>query len=262
LRPRLHIAAHTSEAEVGEAADAGGRKLGASIEFGPKDVRFTPQEFRKAARDAVDAKNARLSATLAALGSDAALKRDGENIEPTPYCMMLGQGHQHFLERLQDQLTSTSNAAEEIRNALFELWQYNDSGESFRWDPIEDRRYAHQFGNPSKQQNKLGTVGGANRLAAIGFGYLVCAPGNWGLTAIGVRRRRQEIEFFWPLPKVKTSLTSYLSLLGHPDLIDSKRCLALSAFGVVAIARARRIQSGKFFSVERAHLTMLSNEEA
>ena len=37
---------------------------------------------------------------------------------------------------------------------------------------MEDRRYAHQYGDPSEARNKIGTVTGANRLAAIGFSAL------------------------------------------------------------------------------------------
>lgn len=253
----LHVSASASETEIAAAADAGCRRLGAAIEFDRKDVKFSLADFRSVSQNALTGSKPSLAQALAALGSDGAAKRDGENIEPTPYCLMFGQGHQHFLERLQSYLTSAEDGSAAIQEALFRPWEYEDEGESFRWDPIEDRRYAHQFGNPSESQNKLGTVAGANRLAALGFTYLSCAPRTHGLAALGATGRRQEQEFCWPLPKIPTSWAGYVALLGHPDLGDPERSRLLAPLGVTAVARARRIQSGKFLSVERARLNML-----
>jgi hypothetical protein len=120
---------------------------------------------------------------------------------------MFGQGHQHFLGRLARLAArdDPSNIAD-LSKALFKPWRYEDHTDGSRWDPIEDRRYAHQFGNPSDGKNQIGTVTGANRLAAIGFAALTSVPGAAGLTTVGITGRRGERDICWPLPKFPTSL--------------------------------------------------------
>ena len=194
---------------------------------------------------------------LAALASDGVTRRDG-TVEPTAFCAMFGQGHQHFLARLtavaKREDPGNSN---DLTRALFEEWRYDDQSESFRWDPIEDRRYAHQFGDPSDSKNKIGTVAGANRLAVIGFGALVSAPTTSGLATVGVAGTRRERDICWPLVSVPTSLAGHLALLAHPDIGDERKSGALKAYGVGGVARARRYQVGKFFNFERARVQML-----
>jgi hypothetical protein len=85
----------------------------------------------------------------AALMSDVAGK-DG-HVESTPLCLIFGQGHQHFLDRLvavpraaappprgRGRKTVTLTAAETLHEALFEPWARRDPTPGFRWDPAED----------------------------------------------------------------------------------------------------------------------------
>src|SRR5262249_47710094 len=162
---------------------AGICELGRAYDFDRTDITYTPDEFRHFATERTnDRERARL---VAALGSDGALRRDGETIEPTPLCAMFGQGHQHFLSRLSGMAKRDHPANPfDLSRALFEPWRYEDDTDGFRWDPIEDRRYAHQYGDPSENRNKIGTVTGASRLAAIGFGLIASVPTAWGLATL------------------------------------------------------------------------------
>jgi hypothetical protein len=225
--------------------------------FDRGDITHKPDEFRQIARDAcTDLSRAKL---VAALGSDGSVRRDGDKIAATPLCAMFGQGHQHFLSRLAAlaRRDHPSNVAD-ISRAIFQPWRYEDETDGFRWDPMEDRRYAHQSGDPSDSRNKIGTVTGANRLAAIGFAALSCAPAATGLATVGVRGRRGEQDVCWPLPDVPTSYAGYLALLAHPELGTEEGLRTLGVYGVRAVAYSRRFQVGNFFNFERARVQNLS----
>ena len=159
----LRLAGGASVEEMVSAADAGIREIGRAYDFDRADITYKPEEFRHFAMSrANDRERSRL---VAALASDGAVRRDGETVEPTSLCAMFGQGHQHFLSRLSGMATRDHPAnALDLSRALFETWRYEDDTDGFRWDPIEDRRYAHQYGDPSENRNKIGAVTGANRL--------------------------------------------------------------------------------------------------
>jgi hypothetical protein len=133
--------------------------------------------------------------------------------------------------------------------------------DSFRWDPIEDRRYAYQYGDPSDDSNKIGTVPGADRLAAFGFALMTSAPAGGELTSLGIFRRDGNIIFCWPLVDVPTSLAGHLALLGHPALGDEARAKELAAYGVVAVARSDRygvrVAQAEYHNLTRARLQYL-----
>ncbi len=262
MSARLHLASSASEMDIAEAADGGATKLGKDVSFDESDLKFTRENFRSRAEAACDRPTR--SGVLAALGSDGALKRfgadAGNEIEPTPLCFILGQGHQHFLERLQSYSAGNACGPESIRKALFCEWRYDDKGKNFRWDPIEDRRYAYQSGDPSEQKNKIGSVPGANRLAAIGFPSLTSVPTSRGLATIGTTGRPREIDICWPLTWLPVSLSGLTALLAHPALTNASE--ALEPLGVAAIARARRIQVGKYFSIERARFVLFDRSSS
>jgi len=257
-RAVLHLASPVDAQSVIAQTDAAIRKLGRNYAFDEHDLKYTPAEFRVLARKA--RRNPQRARLVAALASDGALKRSSKDaqVAATPLCAMFGQGHQHFLSRLTGMATRHDAANQaDLARALFEPWRYEDDSDSFRWDPIEDRRYAHQFGNPSETRNKIGTVTGANRLAAIGFAVLASVPTASGLATLGVSGARRERDVCWPLVGVPTSLSGYLALLAHPWLGDDQKAAELAAYGVVAIARARRYQVDKYFNFERARLQFL-----
>ena len=110
--------------------------------------------------------------------------------EPTPLCLIFGQGHQHFLERLSVVPREASFSRGSCRNeqfisptaclteALFVPWARPDAMPSFRWDPHEDVRYALRAADPTTTATtKETTQHGANRLAAVGLTALTVVSG-------------------------------------------------------------------------------------
>src|SRR5262249_1727845 len=104
-RPKLILAHAVTPEEVTERAAKGIEVISASHDFGGrKDLNHSRDECR--ALLGREARAARLNARgradlLAALMSHAAIKDDKkETIDPTALCLLFGQGHQHFLQRL------------------------------------------------------------------------------------------------------------------------------------------------------------------
>lgn len=257
-RPRLCLTAAADREEVAGAADAGVLALGQAHAFvGRKNIDFSPEQFRAFAEPIARAASAtdRAAADLAAaLACEVNLRRDGNRVEGNALCAIYGQGHQNFLERLERLGRAQPEANEgalKIAQALFEPWRYADIAETFRWDPEEDRRYALGFADPSGK--KIRTVAGANRLATIAFPMFACTPSAHGLQTLAVRRARREIAVTWPIWTVPLALPSVRALLTHPALLDDTPAPEhLSAYGVGELMRARRIQTGKYFSFEPA----------
>lgn len=105
LRPRLFLARERSREDVSRRAAEGVETLVPVHDFGGrKDLTYPKPECRSLLQQ--DAKAARRERReradlLAALMSDAAVKdAKGEVVDPTPLCLLSGQGHQHFLARL------------------------------------------------------------------------------------------------------------------------------------------------------------------
>lgn len=101
VRPVLHVAQPVPEDSIVTAAGAGLAELADRHRFEPfKDLKLSPEDAAGKLRASRDD---RYAADLwAALVSDAATRdRDKkQEAEPTPLCLLFGQGHQHFLERL------------------------------------------------------------------------------------------------------------------------------------------------------------------
>ncbi len=271
LRPALRVPDGNDEAAIAEAAAEGLRTLSRQHDFGGlADLTFTPADaVRNLRRAAEAAGNDPYTADLwSALVSDAALARDGKKIEPTPLCLMFGQGHQHFLSRLaaipkqemppargSGRKKTNVSEADCLREALFAPWHRPDSTHSFRWDPHEDVRYALRARDPTDGKTKETTQHGANRLAAIGLSALTVVPrrrsSSVKLAILGGRREANgRFVFRWPIWREPTGFAGICALLGHPWL-DRRESRA--ALGVVEIRRAQRVLSGKFMNVTRAN---------
>ena len=218
LRPRLVLSKDVSRAEV---LDAAGRGCGALAEAHSfrvhKDIDYTGVEARRELGDAcrTSSQNGSLRMDmLTALMNDKAVKDDGK-VRATPFCTLFGQGHQHFLERLenvakgvppkdsQKELTERYlNSVDRLEEALFTRWDRKDRTQSFRWDPLEDRRYALRFEDPSSDKGM--TVHGANRLASVAIALLPAVPrkerGEVRLYAVGTSwNRGSGLRVCWPI---------------------------------------------------------------
>lgn len=272
LRPTLVLAAAQSTVAICEAAGQGAATLADHYNFPQSpddgarpqnDLNYTQQTARELLRCVVKSGDRGRAALWSALMCDVAAK-DGK-IEATPLCLLFGQGHQHFLDRLatvprteappprgRGKKAVTLTAAETLHEALFEPWIRQDPTPAFRWDPAEDVRYALRADDPSSEKST--TQHGANRLAALGLAVLTATPVQCGqrvrLKVLGGTFERNEFAFYWPIWKEPASLAGIRALLGHPDL--AKGPSKLDHLGVVEVRRTRRIGVGKFMNFTRA----------
>ena len=268
LRPCLHVAEEVAGNVIVEAVTEGLAALASHHDFeGLPDLTLPPgEDTRERLRNA--AGSDRYTADLwAALISDAAIARDGKKVEPTPLCLMFGQGHQHFLSRLTSvpQQTippergagrnkSEVSETECLREALFAPWKRPDATDSFRWDPHEDVRYALRARDPTDSKTKESTQHGSNRLAAVGLSVLTVVPrhraGKVRLALLGGGREPNGVDTLnWPIWREPIGLAGIRALLGHPYL---DRLETRAALGVVERRQTRRISSGRYMNFTRA----------
>ena len=245
-----------TEGDVAEAAVDGISEFGRAMSFPFDDLKITLDRQSEIQRDPkID------PAVAAALGSDASSKKSGRDVkaEYTPLCMMFGSGHQHFLARLS---TATNigkgdhdGAASQVREALFSKWRYDDTEPkiAFRWDPTEYHPHALQATDPTKE--KVGTVNGANRLAAVGFASCLCAPTRRGLSTALCDKDG----VVWPIWDPPLSTAAVRIMVTHPALKkvlreDTERSALreLGAYGVSTVMKARLFWDDKFKNVSVA----------
>lgn len=269
VRPTLTVAAHTTEAEIAAVVADGLADLASRHDFGQlRDLKLSPEQAAERLREA--ATGDPYAADLwAALTSDAAVRdrNKAQEAEPTPLCLLFGQGHMHFMSRLASvprqsvppargtgRRKTTIGETDCLHEALFEPWTRPDATFAFRWDPQEDVRYALRATDPTDSKTKETTQHGANRLAVIGLSALTVVPRLRGATAQlavigGMRERRGGFAFTWPIWRHPISLAAIRALLGHTGL---DRRATWDALGIVELRRARRISVGKFMNFTRA----------
>ena len=269
VRPVLTLSDALSKETIAAAVASGLTELVRRHDFEPfRDLKLSPEEARARLRAAAHAD--RYTADLwAALASDAAVRERNKavEVEPTPLCLLFGQGHQHFLERLSsvpqaaappprpvNGRKSAITDVECLSEALFAPWTRPDATRSFRWDPHEDVRYALRATDPTDSKTKETTQHGANRLAAVGLSVLTVVPRSRGgvarLDVLGGNRDADgSFVFTWPIWRESISLATVRSLLGHQELGDAA---TRGALGIVERRRTRRISSGKFMNFTRA----------
>jgi len=269
LRPVLSLPEAMTPKEVAERAAQGCLMLASEHDFdGERDLTFDSARARRLLEAAMLPKAPGRAALYGALFSDGALKEDGR-VVATPLCAMFGQGHQHFLVRLADvprgalpkslakrRPPPDLNTPEHLMAALFAPWERADETDGFRWDPVEDRRYALRFKNPSSDAGR--TEHGANRLATVG---LAAMPGAAVMRRRGIRFLTLGAEFApdgslaitWPIWDRPASLQGVQALLAHPALVGELG-EELKPLGVVERRRARRVANGKFMNFTRAEV--------
>lgn len=271
LRPRLFLARACDREDVTESAARGVEALAAAHDFGgSKDLNQSRQTCRELLEQRAKAASLRAREhidLLAALMSNSAIKDDKkEPVDPTPLCLLFGQGHQHFLDRLANvpreaappprgrgKKAAVVSASECLGEALFQPWRREDPTFSFRWDPEEDVRYALMAGDPTDAAYAAGTQHGANRLAAIGLATLTLVPemraGRVRPSIVGGASGQDGFSFAWPIWREPATLAAIRSLLAHRDL---RKPGALVHLGVDHVVIARRITVGKFMNFSRA----------
>lgn len=254
----LHLAEAVGEDDVAQAAAEGIDRIVACYDVdGRKNVDFARDEFHCFARRVCDSGDVVGAALVAALSAEFPEKKGG-GVRASPLVMMFGQGHQNFLERLvavprgepnkRTKEPASLRDPVKIKEALFAPWARRDETDAFRWDPEEDQRYALRFGNPSRA-GAAPTVHGANRLAALGFLSVVCAPGQSRLAVAAWDDKAKG--FIWPIWTSPLSLRTISALLTHPDVLAARRD-RLRVLGVAEVFFAQRVSNGKFMNVTRA----------
>lgn len=271
LRPTLMLAQNLAPEQVAEVAAKGVAALAARHNFGARaDLNYSRSECRtlleKEARTTTSISRDRAD-LLAALMSDAAIKDDKrEPVDPTQLCLMFGQGHQHFLQRLAKVPSEPAppprgkgknlqkvTAAGCLFETLFRPWQRVDPTFSFRWDPEEDVRYSLLAGDPTDAKYKLGTQHGANRLASIGLAAVTLVPETRGgrirPRIIGGYHDKRGFSFAWPIWTEPATISAIRAMLAHPGLrlVDGLKHLS-----VEYVLVAQRISVGKFMNFGRA----------
>lgn len=256
LRPRLFLAIPLTQEQLCEGVARGLAVLAGAHDFcGRKDLKYTRDDSRAALeREATSSRlRERDRADLfAALMSDAATKKD-KWVEPTPFCLLSGQGHQHFLERLAS--VPTALAPANLAATLLQPWKRDDlTTSSFRWDPEEAVRQALMAGDPTDPKYKRGTERGANCLAAVGLAVLTLVPearaGRIRPAILGGAFDAEGFSFSWPIWREKATLAAIRALLGHPHLQTPGM---LAHLGVRQVMAARRISvADQFMNFTRA----------
>lgn len=181
-------------------------------------------------------------------------------IDPTRLCLLVVQGHQHFLDRLtgvpahvappprgRGRSAITLTAAQSLAEALFEPWHRSDPTFSFRCDPEEDLRYVLMVGNPTDAAYKSGT-----QHAAIGLSILTVVlevrAGRVRAAIVGGHWDGKGFSLAWPLWRPPASLAAIRNMLSDPDLRRTEQFAAMDIAGVML---ARRISVGKFMDFSR-----------
>jgi hypothetical protein len=274
LRPVLTFPTPLLAADLAGLVAEGTACLSQAHDFsGRLDLDYSREEARLLlsgeAAQATRLRRSRADLT-AALMCDAAIKdkKNAEQVDPTPLCLLFGQGHQHFLERLaavpaekappsrgRGKSARPITAAECLHEALFEPWHRNDPTFSFRWDPAEDVRYAMRAGNPTASAYKSGTQHGANRLASLGIAAITLVPqtraGRIRPAVLGGQSDFSGFSFAWPIWRAPATLPAVRAMLAHPGLREEG---ALRHLGVDHVLVAKRISVGKFMNFTRARV--------
>ena len=156
-------------------------------------------------------------------------------------------------------MLSYANANREVLDhhhvvrTLFQTWDYaDDEGNTLRWDPIEDRRYALQWRNPSKSNSADGpnTMLAANCLAVESLAcFPTVATAKWADTTGFHRFGRRESGFVWPIWTPSVSVQTVRSLVALEQLQEEPLPRkTLHAQGIEEVYCARRVRPNQYYS--------------
>ncbi len=164
-------------------------------------------------------------------------------MQDTALRTMSGAGHQHFVEFLVNIIRNTESS--HLYSTLFEFWRYDDEGRgaNLRWDPIDDRRYAMRWKNPSADAAR--SMRGANRLAIEAIPFFVTAPMGGRLETTGFRTRKGTF-WFWPIWEPAIDAQAVITLLQLAAVSSGTLDGSLVSRGIKVVYRSQRITVGKF----------------
>ena len=174
-----------------------------------RNLKGSAAEYMAAQRLATDRRTCDYMAALGFAGDDA------ERLYQTPFRLVSGSGHQHFLPSIAGIIRDTS--ADMIYRSLFGDWERREKGFDLRWDPAGREPYALRWDNP---QNK-GAVreGGASRLAIEALTlYPVAWPFIGSAPDIMTPGWLDRKTFFYPLWDMPLTLDGIGSLIRLSDV--------------------------------------------
>jgi hypothetical protein len=236
--------------DLGAELHAAIRTLDLSVWSIDKELPFEAGVLRQKARDAA------LSASrtcrqvvdnLASFGGECFTDEKG-NFKETSFRLIRSGDNEH--NGLLDYAARTIEicTASQLQTAISSEWLYKDKKRSFRWDPAEDRGYALQWRNPSKDGAL--TERGANCLALFALPSFPTIPvkGKIETTGFGLKQSKQA-SLTWPIWKHPVNLPTVTSLLTLSEL----QCVQpsrqdLDSIGVVAAYRCNRVMTGTYYA--------------
>jgi hypothetical protein len=167
---------------------------------------------------------------------------DSGRIVPTEFQLITGSGHQFFLDTFKT-LMETVNI-DQLQRALFGPWTYQDPRLSFRWDPVEDRRYAYGWSDPSGAEVR--TEHGANVLAAFALPLFPVIPTARGPVTTGFKLHAFQPVWTWPVWSTPLTVDVLRSLLASRWLQqDSVKRVDLRLLGVADVFQTRKVEVGR-----------------
>lgn len=210
------------------------------------NLTISPEVFRVKAQEAHDSSTSQersYADFVAAFGCESLVARNKKDvIQDTSFRTMSGAGHQNFLGFMRELAENTD--AGNLYDSLFKRWWYLDDRPSLRWDPMDDRRHALRWMDPSDDPIK--TMRGANRLAVEALPLFPTAPVGKRLHTTGFSQSKNNV-ITWPIWETPLGADVVKSLLSAPWLQkprpDRRR---LQSIGVVEVYRSRRIIKGRY----------------
>ncbi len=211
-----------------------------------KTLSISQYEFRSAALEfaaAADSINRRTADLIAAFASESFVDDNGK-VVATPFCFVTGSGHQYFLETVGKLMSKIDH--QRISKSLFSPWHFEDERLSLRWAPLEDRRYALAWEDPSGNAAK--TDWAANFLAYQSLRLFPAAQYRGRFQATGFSEHDHGLFFSWPIWDAFISVDCLRSLLAHKALAsddgDEKEFNSIKNRGVIEIFRCERLRVG------------------
>jgi hypothetical protein len=162
----------------------------------------------------------------------------------TAFRTMSGAGHQHFLKTMRDLKELTEE--HHVFATLFGFWSYEEGKPTLRFDPLDDRRYALRWSDPSQStKDPIRSVRGANRLAIEALPLFPTWPTQKKLETAGFTTGGAKNTFFyWPIWTGPLSCRAIRSLLWNRKWPEKDPVL-LKSLSIAELYRVQRITMNK-----------------
>ncbi len=226
-------------------------ELGPETWFDRDALNFTDKEHEQLLHSARTMADPHLAARAAALGAMCMPDQRKREIQWRRQPLHCLSGQQGFFKACRTIVDKTTFG--HVKTALLEPWSYADDGKgmSLRWDPIDDRRHALRWSDPSGAEQRM--VRGAYRLAIEGLGMFPCLPGERRTRTVAFHGPARALGITWLIWGIPATAETAQSLLTHPGMAlltaeEKDRNKAklvrsdLRARGLVAAYRSARIE--------------------